>query len=262
MWDTSVDPIANLPLDRSERALSLRNGLISQATGSSIESNVYRLLRSEILSDPATAKLAPKFLRTCNDASDFWEFIKIEFSTYRERREYLRTQFEALIAYLESSGVVANGYISEALEKFDTESVGAAWAKAIGRSVEDPEGAITAARTLLETVCKHILDDDAAVDTSYGPNDDLPKLYHLVSLQLGIAPSQHTENIFKQILGGCNAVVTGLGALRNKAGDAHGQGRKAVRVQTRHAALAVNLAGAMSSFLVETHSARQASSQT
>lgn len=109
MWDTSVDPIANLPLDRSERALSLRNGLISQATGSSIESNVYRLLRSEILSDPATAKLAPKFLRTCNDASDFWEFIKIEFSTYRERREYLRTQFEALIAYLESSGVVANG---------------------------------------------------------------------------------------------------------------------------------------------------------
>lgn len=261
MWDTSVDPIANLPSDRSERALSLRNGLISQATGSSIDSNVYRLLRSEILSDPPTAKLAPKFLRTCNDTGDFWEFIKIEFSTYRERREYLRNQFAPLITYLESSGVAANEYISDALERFDNESVRAAWEKAIRRSVEDPEGAITAARTLLETVCKHILDDDA-LDTSYGPNDDLPKLYHLVSLQLSIAPSQHTENIFKQILGGCNAVVTGLGALRNKAGDAHGKGRNAVRVQTRHAALAVNLAGAMASFLVETHSARQVSSPT
>ena len=37
---------------------------------------------------------------------------------------------------------------------------------------DDPEGAITAARTLLETVCKHIL-DETEVDYS---KDDLPTL--------------------------------------------------------------------------------------
>ena len=256
MWSVTVDPIANLPSDRSERALSLRNGLISHATGNSMDSDVYRLLRAEVLGDPAVNQMVPKFLRTCNDTGDFWEFIKIEFSTYRERREYLRNQFSELIAYLEASTVPGSDYISEALGRFDPESVGAAWSKALKRSGDDPEGAITAARTLLETVCKHILDDRGTSSCAYGPNDDLPKLYHLVSVELNIAPSQHTESVFKQILGGCSGVVTGLGALRNRVGDAHGHGRKAVRVQTRHAALAVNLAGAMASFLVETHASR------
>jgi phage terminase large subunit-like protein len=34
------------------------------------------------------------------------------------------------------------------------------WHKALERRASDPEGAITAARTLLESVCKHILDPD------------------------------------------------------------------------------------------------------
>lgn len=39
--------------------------------------------------------------------------------------------------------------------------------------MDDPEGAITAARTLLETVCKHIL-DERGVD--YEADADLPAL--------------------------------------------------------------------------------------
>ena len=40
--------------------------------------------------------------------------------------------------------------------------------------------------------------------------------------------SQHTEDAFKRILGGATSVVEGLGSLRNKIGDAHGQGGKPV----------------------------------
>jgi hypothetical protein len=47
-------------------------------------------------------------------------------------------------------------------------------------------------------------------------------------------------------------VVEGLGSLRNKIGDAHGTGKAAVRPAPRHAQLAVNLAGAMTTFLIET----------
>ena len=89
-------------------------------------------------------------------------------------------------------------------------------------------------------------------DVAYS-EDDLPRLHGKVANVLNIAPSQHTEQVFKQILGGCHAVVEGLGALRNRLGDAHGQGKRPVRPASRHAELAVNLAGAMATFLVATY---------
>jgi hypothetical protein len=84
----------------------------------------------------------------------------------------------------------------------------------------------------------------------------LPKLYRLASERLNLAPSQHAEDAFKRILGSAASIVEGLGTLRNKVGDAHGTGRKAVKVKSRHAALAVNMAGGMALFLIETANAR------
>jgi hypothetical protein len=102
---------------------------------------------------------------------------------------------------------------------------------------------------LLETVCKHIL-DDARVPY---PNDvDLPKLWDLAAEQLNLAPRQHEEKGFKSILGNCQAVVNLLGAIRNRIGDAHGQGRRPAKPKPRHAELAVNLSGTMAAFLVST----------
>lgn len=116
------------------------------------------------------------------------------------------------------------------------------------RRETDPEGAITLARTLLETVCKHILDERGV---TYANDCDLPALYKLVAKSLNLAPSQHSETIFKQILGGCTAVVEGLGALRNRLSDA----QRPVKPAPRHAELAVNLAGAVAMFLIATHTA-------
>ena len=102
---------------------------------------------------------------------------------------------------------------------------------------------------MLEAVCKHVLDEDKI---SYQDKDDLPKLYSLVAKHINLSPSQHTEQLFKQILGGCHAVVEGLGALRNKLSDAHARGKIVVRPLPRHAELAVNLAGTMATFILET----------
>jgi hypothetical protein len=69
--------------------------------------------------------------------------------------------------------------------------------------------------------------------------------------------------VFKQILGGCSAVVEGLGALRNRLSDAHGTGKSAVKPAARHAELAVNLAGALAVYLLATKAARdEAQSRT
>lgn len=117
------------------------------------------------------------------------------------------------------------------------------------RRISDPEGAITLSRTLLESTCKHILDE---LEIDYGNSPDINQLYRLVGKALNLSPSQHTEQTFKQILGGCSSIVEGLGALRNKVGDAHGQGKVNFRPAPRHAELAVNLAGTMSVFLFST----------
>jgi len=153
----------------------------------------------------------------------------------------------------ETGAQPADSLISRTLQSFDESGVHAAWQKALDRRVRDPEGAITAAKALLETVCKHIIEVSGG---SYSENDDLPKLNGIAADCLNLAPSQHSEPVFKAILGNCQAVIGGLAAIRNKLGDAHGQGRRAVKPSSRHAELAVNLAGTMALFLISTLNAR------
>jgi len=109
------------------------------------------------------------------------------------------------------------------------------------------------ARTLLESVCKHILDETSV---QYDDNADINKLYRQTTEQLNLAPSRHTEQVFRQILGGCTAVVEGLGSLRNRLSDAHGKSKVGVRPEARHAELAVNLSGALAVYLLATWEAR------
>lgn len=105
---------------------------------------------------------------------------------------------------------------------------------------------------MLESVCKTVRDDSNA---EYASGDDLPKLYRRVQKVLSLSPSNYTEEQFRRILGGCTSVVEGLGSVRNREGDSHGKGRKSYRPAARHAALAVNLAGSMALFLMQTHEA-------
>jgi hypothetical protein len=71
-----------------------------------------------------------------------------------------------------------------------------------------------------------------------------------------LSPAQHSEEIFKQILGGCHSVINGMAGLRNRFSDAHGKGKGGVKTAPRHAELAVNLAGSMATFLIATWEAR------
>ena len=143
--------------------------------------------------------------------------------------------------------------IETALKSLDEDSVRAVWKKAMDRRVTDPDGAITAARALLESTCKHVLDE---IGITYPDDADPGKVWALCAEHLNLSPSQHSEVVFKSILGNCQSIVNNLAAIRNKIGDAHGQGKRAVKAKPRHAELAVNLAGSMAAFLVATWCAR------
>jgi hypothetical protein len=236
------------PLDK---AIRFQNGLIAHATDGGFDGgdSACKDPRSFFATRADTRAKLPAFVRRCSDLAAFWAFIKYEFRHYSERRNFIYGEFHPLIEYLEAHdrapGVVP---ITEALETFDPDHVHAAWQKVLDRRLADPEGGITAARMLLETVCKHILDEAAA---PYPDNADLPKLWALAAERLNLAPQQHQEPVFKAILGNCQSVVNHLGAIRNKIGDAHGQVRR-VKPKARHAELAVNLAGTIAAFLVST----------
>jgi hypothetical protein len=112
----------------------------------------------------------------------------------------------------------------------------------------------TLARTLLESACKHVLNAQAV---AYDEGDELPRLYGLTAETLQIAPNAATEDAFRRIFGACTSSVESVGTLRDRMGDAHGRGAEAVPVAARYARLAVNLSGAMATFLVETWEAER-----
>jgi hypothetical protein len=132
----------------------------------------------------------------------------------------------------------------------DWEAVRRTWDAALDKVVSDPEGAITATRTTLESVCKHICDERGA---TYEDSGDLSKLYKAAAAAMDIAPDQHSEKIIKQILSGVGTVVNGLAAMRNSLSDSHGRGKASVRPAPRHAKLAVNAGFAVAGFLIDTH---------
>lgn len=233
---------------------SLKNILVAAATGQGNADEEYSRLRRTLLKDASIRDKPPRFVRTCRNLGEFWPLIKEQEGTYADRRRFLAEQFDPVLTFLEQQSVVpGDEAASVTLNKVDSPHIADAWQKALERRTSDPSGAITAARTLIETVCKHILDAQGIV---YGDSDDLPKLYRLTADSLKLSPSQHTEQLFRKILGGCHAIVEGLGALRNRHSDAHGTGKAGVRPAPRHAELAVNLAGTMATFLLATWDAR------
>jgi hypothetical protein len=234
-----------------ERAEYLQNILIALATGREADDQHYQSLRTYLLHNPLTRDLLPSCVRTNRNLSQFWVFIKYKFPTYAERRSFIWSEFSSLLDHLEVKGTSpAQDSIKKGLQKLDSDSIHQEWAKALERKTPDPEGAITIARTLLESICKYILDE---LGIEYEPSRiELHELYKKTSNALNLAPSQYTEEVFKQILGGCSAIVSGLGTLRNKLGDAHGKGKSLVKPASHHAELAINLSGAMALFLAET----------
>lgn len=223
----------------------IQNGLITRATGGIFDDNFYKLARSRLVGNKSIERFIPSFVKTSHDVQQFWSFIKTKYGTYAERREHIWSEFSPLLQHLEQSNTTP----IDTVIVFDEAHIHAQWQKAIDRKISDPEGAITMARTLLESILKHILNEQKIV---YGDNLELSELYKEVAKSLNLAPEQHQEQIFKQILGGANGIVSGLGAMRNKLGDAHGTVKSAIKPKERHSELAVNLAGSMAIFLYKT----------
>lgn len=139
---------------------------------------------------------------------------------------------------------------------FNSEHIQIEWKKAIERRASDPDGAMTLAKTMIETICKHIL-DELKIDYKQERDLTLQKLYSKVAKELKLSAHQHTEKEFKKILGGCSTIIDGLATIRGLSSDAHGIGKNKYKIAQRHAVLAINSAFTLIIFLADTFKARQ-----
>lgn len=144
--------------DNAAKMEAIQSVLVSSATGGFADDLAYQALRKYILGDPLLKELAPAFLKDCRSLDEFWPFIKGLYGHYAERRKFVWDSFRPMFERIEeTSSVPSDQSVSEILQTFDPESIHRIWLRAMDRRDADPEGAITLARTLLESVCKHIL---------------------------------------------------------------------------------------------------------
>jgi hypothetical protein len=250
----ALDPQTELgAIEAGETLLSFA---ITIAEGEDVPKEEYRAVHARLFESPIARRLGQKGLRKYATPQLLWGHLRSVATgsgSWALRRDAAHALIDPILEALYSSTEhPADELMTQAATRLDAESVTEAWSRALDRRDTNPDGAITTARTLLESTLKTILDDRGV---EYKADADLPQLYKAAAKELNLSAGEHTEQAFKQILGGCNSVVVGLGSLRNKAGDAHGAGRKRYKPAPRHATLAVNLAGSMALFLIETHEA-------
>lgn len=209
--------------------------------------------RISLLSNNSLRKLLPDIVKNYRDLSSFWSFIKNSSSTYEGRRLLIADEFRPLFNYFEaptkdfpSDQTVMDSFV------YSNEYLIDLWKKCLERRENDPEGAITVSRTFLEGTCKYILD---ALDVEYGDSDKLPQLFSKTTKALELAPSDHTDQQFKQIISGGFSIVNGLSSLRNEISDSHAITAGCGRPSYIHSTLCVNVAGVISEFLLSTFDA-------
>jgi len=206
-------PYTNLLIDLE----TLQNIMVARAVGQGDDSAGYRQLRAKLIVDPIVKDRLPRFVHTCRELGQFWGFIKPKFAHYWERKEFIWGEFRPVLDVAENGPASdpVHDAASEVLTKLDAAHVHGHWKKAMDRIANDPEGAITSARALIESVCKLILDAQQIV---YDGKDDLARLYKNAAKSLTLGADQHGQQVFKQILSGCSSVVEGLASVRNSLG--------------------------------------------
>ena len=144
--------------------------------------------------------------------------------------------------------------LAQKTQTIDFDTVQRDLERATASAETDPEDAVTAACSVIESVCRSVL-----IELGIGLPDkrDIVGLYKAVRVPLGLSPSREdlpsevAEDV-RQVLSGLHTAIQGIGALRTHAGDAHGRERGFRRIDARIARLAIHSASAVALFIIET----------
>jgi hypothetical protein len=145
------------------------------------------------------------------------------------------------------------------LEERDLAAVEIEFQRAIETVTLDPPAGVTAACSIIEALCKVLIEDEGLELPS---KETIKDLWKIVSKHLGLNTGTLVDQDIIRILSGLSSVIDGIGALRTHVGSAHGHGRETYTLEPRHSRLAIHAAHALATFVIETWESRKSNGDT
>lgn len=162
-----------------------------------------------------------------------------------------KTRKELLASLVQSDG---NTPIAIEFSKISISGIRDQWWTANSRFPKSPSSTITAARTLIETTCKTIIDENGQVPDKSG---DLQKLLKQTYGILNLKTGSSVMSSVNQVLSGFTSITNGLAAISNLSGDRHGSAKGIKLENVKVASLCLHAASITSMFIVEVHLERK-----
>ena len=227
--------------------------------GSRVPSLVQRLIT--INNGPEADQLLPRIIEAAADPRDFIHEPERHTAVLDYLNRALRFDgFElqpqgGRMRLVEAGkGVPVLSELAGLSEVIDFDTVSRDLDRALTSAATDPEDAVTAACSTVESVCRSIL---VELGQPLPAKKDVQGLYNAVKQPLGLSPDRSEIDPLiagdvRQVLSGLATVIGGVGALRSHGGDAHGREKGFARVDPRIARLAIHAASTTALFLIET----------
>ena len=193
------------------------------------------------------------------------EFMEVDRAFGQEEQEAGRKRIHDVLAsfglsyhqgglILGAATALPTKSLNQVLKDRDLAGVAMEFERALANVEKDPPTAITAACSILESLFKVYIEDNSV---EMPADQSLKPLWKTASKHLRLDPSSIEDDDVKKVLSGLNSVVDGIGSLRTHTGSAHGRGRRAYRLQARHARLAVHASHTLVGFFIETWDERK-----
>ena len=109
------------------------------------------------------------------------------------------------------------------------------------------DSALTKAKTLLEETFCHILERNGILKSK---NGDIYDLYGDVKRVCGMRQNPEYDKRVNELLSGLEKILKAVSEMRNAQSDAHGVGRRRLKIARHHALLFVNAALIMAEFIL------------
>lgn len=174
-------------------------------------------------------------------------FLALDGFELRHQRQKI------VLAPVGKSGAVIDHLVTK-VEVIDFDTVARDIERALTSCDSDPEDAVTAACSAVESVCRSVLIE---LGLELPAKQDITGLYKAVRDPLSLSPQRSDlpgpiADDVRKVLSGLATMIEGIGALRTHAGDAHGRERGFARIDARIARLAIHSASTAALFIIET----------
>ncbi len=174
-------------------------------------------------------------------------------STHEMPAAEKRSELRSLLFQLHGTSPVGNSLSSLSLRGLREN-----WWKIGSRIAENPDAAITSARTLLESTCKTILVERSQVPEESG---ELSRLVKQTTRTLGFAEDSQGQ-LIKQLVSGIMGVVGAIAGISNASGDRHGLVAGETSQDICLAECVANACGVLAVFLTRRHMLHQLGAAT